>query len=689
VPFLSIAKANAGTIQYLSDPANVDVLTQVLTYHVTTPAACVSNICNNRIDGGINGGQRLPTLEGTSVPVAVLTGDSLASLLPDDIELPGLFLPNLFPLVGIGGFALPFTILGLPMATDGASIDTADIQVLGGIVQTVGSVLVPPSLNLMSDTLGTIQNPKGDFLEYKKLLDQATTVNLQDPDIMYTIVTPSDESFGKRPKGETAYVVANAAQAVVDYNIATGKNTIAGLLETGGGNLGNMVVTVQTLNGRPTLFIDGVRVVGEVESTNGNVLEVEGPVYPQSLTLPTNSVLEVARREGFELFATLLEASGNTLDTEGPFTVFAVADQVLLDAVALNPDLLDEEGMPSEALTQILQNHVVRDPPNALLPYGETYYKDTSYGVSCAGIAVQTDLFAVTIADFCQPRSLETIQGSQLGTVSEGNAALLPCLVQTPQCADLSGLPDLVEDPLKKEYFIGCIVTENCIDPNDIIGGIQRCIPIRGGGVCSSTVSTNPTTLFVCIGAAVAPEPNVDALVQCLLDNTKLDPDWVTLLGSVQICLNDEDKCGGRDLYVEPSNPKAAWTGVDPVGADSFLSNFRSIMRTSAAPVHRAENVVGFGVSNLPATNGVVHEVDGVLIPSSFYEDESSDLPASELNKYIIAMAGITAFVGALSGAMFLYRAKFSKAPTDGLYDDKKDNNAGSPLIVGPRDDDA
>jgi hypothetical protein len=50
----AFATVNAGTLAYLEDPANVDVLTAVLTYHVTGVPYCVAEeICGNPISPGL------------------------------------------------------------------------------------------------------------------------------------------------------------------------------------------------------------------------------------------------------------------------------------------------------------------------------------------------------------------------------------------------------------------------------------------------------------------------------------------------------------------------------------------------------------------------------------------------------------------------------------------------------------
>jgi hypothetical protein len=171
-----------------------------------------------------------------------------------------------------------------------------------------------------------------------------------------------------------------------------------------------------TVNGGK-LFIDDQEVLGEAESTNGNVVEIALPAYSSDLGLPTQNVIEIARQQGFELFATLFDQAGLLADVQegGPFTVFAVDDDTLLAAVAEFPELYPEDGAGgntvSDELRQILMNHVGRAP--RLNPFRETttYYRGVGKaGVSCEGIALPLGPISITLADICLPLTIDTMQ---------------------------------------------------------------------------------------------------------------------------------------------------------------------------------------------------------------------------------------------------------------------------------------
>ena len=348
----AFALVNPGTLAFLRDPANVETLREVLTYHVTAPQVCVEAICPNRITGGIIDYQKVQSVQGSMIDVVAVTGDQLADFLPPDLpELPGLLFPDgLFPLIGINGFGLPFTLLGLPTVVNGATVNTADVVVDGGIVQVISRVLTTDQIPLPADTLGALER----YTDFNKLLDAAGSGvrdTLSNPDVPVTVVAPSNNAYDRAPSGQFPYVLADAARAAdaANYNIAPGVNTIAELLASAPTDLGGMSVTAVG----NTLFIDGAEVVREVASTNGIVLQVTAPVYPSDMTLPTSNVLDVARDAGFGLFADLCDDAGLTrvLNEDGPYTTFAVADEVPTQAaidnqaVEFGRDVLAEAGV--------------------------------------------------------------------------------------------------------------------------------------------------------------------------------------------------------------------------------------------------------------------------------------------------------------------------------------------------------
>jgi hypothetical protein len=180
-----------------------------------------------------------------------------------------------------------------------------------------------------------------------------------------------------------------------------------------------LIVSATVSDGK--LFIDGVNVLGEVESTNGNVVEIAQPAYSSDLGLPTQNVMEIARQQGFTLFAELFDRAGLLAQVEqgkGPFTVFAVDDGALLAAVEEFPELYPADGAGgntvSKELRQILLNHVGVAPQVSLFGDVTTFYRGTGSGIKCEGIALPLgDSLAITIADICLPFSIDTMQVRQ------------------------------------------------------------------------------------------------------------------------------------------------------------------------------------------------------------------------------------------------------------------------------------
>ena len=398
---------------------------------------------------------------------------------------------------------------------------------------------------------------------------------------------------------------------------------------------------------------------------------------------------------------------------DGPFTVFAVSDEVLLAAVEASredgeEDLYPEDGAGgntvSEKLRQILLNHVGVAP--LLLGDSIPFYKgtDTVNGIECGGIALSLvpGVLEVTITDFCSPQSIDTLQGGELGAVSPEGGALLPCILTTEDCLDLTLIPDPVLD---EDYLVGCLVENECLDSLDtIITCVQRIPIINPNPPCGDKLDT------IGIAACLADESRTP--VECITENASPNPGWLGFLTGFGECTSNPDKCGGKELYVDPADAQNQWTQIDPsftgvslidlIGglipagasvkngraqtAESFVSQINRARRTQAeAPL------VDFGlVTNIPASNGVVHQVSAVMEPTSYTDPTPSGGSGTEaVSEEAYAWIALGGTVGVLvSGMAFYQRHQMKKTPlydADGYGEDKP--SMGKPLIQNTEDE--
>ncbi len=221
-------------------------------------------------------------------------------------------------------------------------------------------------------------------------------------------------------------------------------------------------------------------------------------------------------------------------------------------------------------------------------------------------------------------------------------------------------------------------------------------MPLVGTGTCTSTLKTNSRQLNTCLLGAISAPNILDAFVDCLVTHTKLDPGWTAFLGGFQQCLNNPEQCGEKELYVAPDSPYAQWTSVNPdidLNLRDLLPErpeaFDKASLQSALENHRrklenaTESNVQFGtVTNIPASNGVVHQVSGVMIPTYTNEVPPEDPPGTEpVSDEAYAWIALGGTVGVLVGGMAFYqRHQMKKTPlydADGYGDEGK----GAPLI--------
>jgi len=572
-----------------------------------------------------------------------------------------------------------------------------------GIIHTLSGVLLPPDVELLADAYGTVEL-ESEFSDYLSLLtvagDSYREILQTPPPASYTLVASKNTGFASRPTGELPYVLSDPSMAssAVEYNVVEGAFTIDDL--RGMDVLGNMIVST-TGN---AVFLDGVEVIGEELSTNGMVLEVSRPVYPSTMSLPTVNVLDVARDNGFTLFCDLFESAGLTSQVagDGPFTVFAVTDDVLLEAVQADQSLLQEDGTPSDRLRQILLNHVAVPPQLSLLGDSSVFYKGTSSGITCEGLSLDLggllgdgdgDGALITLLDICLPFSIDTLQGSSIGAVSD-SGALLPCLLTEPDCLDIERLPALLNAsfipdpdggpgtfPNADRYFISCALGSGCIDLETGEFDLLNCV------ACGSYA--NFFLLGLCIATA---GDEIEAILQCVIQNTQLDPDWLDFFNTLQTCTQDDAKCGSKELYVSPNDPAAQWTGLDASFDFDIISIILDLLLPTAAQTHikrhlqnNNDTIVEFTeLTNVPAANGVLHEVTGVLLPT--FTNATSPRGTEAVSDEAYAWIALGATVGVLVSGMALYqRHQMKKTPlydAEG-YDDEQPKAGGlnKPLI--------
>lgn len=140
-----------------------------------------------------------------------------------------------------------------------------------------------------------------------------------------TVFAPTDEAFGKLPKGTVESLLADPDRlgAILKYHVVPGRVLAADVvkLDSAKSVLGQ-TLAIDTSNG---VRIDNAHVVKtDIKTSNGVIHVID------SVLIPANDIIETARSAGsFKTLLTALEAADLTgaLQGEGPFTVFAPTDE--------------------------------------------------------------------------------------------------------------------------------------------------------------------------------------------------------------------------------------------------------------------------------------------------------------------------------------------------------------------------
>ena len=296
------AFANAGI-----DPANfntqpeIDALTDILLYHVVSG----------------------------EVPSSAVTDGMLATM--------------------VNGDKIKLEVSNGVVTLDGATVTSADVQASNGIIHVIDSVLTPPV-----DIPATAQSTTiHDSLVAAVIqADLLSTLQGEGP---FTLFAPTDQAF------------SDAGINLADLNTVEGKAILSDILlyHVVSSEVPSSAVTdcmsADAANGQPLSFTVGSGVmvndanvtIADVVSSNGLIHVIDKVLTPSDTP---NDIPRTAQCTGIhDTLVTAVIQGGllETLQSEGPFTVFAPTDQAFADAG------IDLAAVSQSDLADILTYHVV------------------------------------------------------------------------------------------------------------------------------------------------------------------------------------------------------------------------------------------------------------------------------------------------------------------------------------------
>ena len=252
------------------------------------------------------------------------------------------------------GHTLAFSV-GDTVMVNGATVSTADVMTSNGIIHVIDTVLMP--LDHPNDIPRTAQCT-GAHDTLVAAVVQAELLETLQGDGPFTVFAPTDQAFADAGIDLAALDTAEGKETLTEILLS---HVVAGAVPAA--NVSDCM-TADTVSGHTLSFSVGESVmVNGATVTTADVMTSNGVIHVIDTVLtPTdayNDITQAASCTGVHtsLVAALIQAElAETLQGEGPFTVFAPTDQAFADAGIDLAALDTEEG--KETLTDILLFHV-------------------------------------------------------------------------------------------------------------------------------------------------------------------------------------------------------------------------------------------------------------------------------------------------------------------------------------------
>jgi transforming growth factor-beta-induced protein len=401
----------------------------------------------------------------------------------------------------------------------------------------------------------------------------------------FTVFAPTDDAFAALPEGTVESLLEEPEGALKDillYHVAEGAvpaETVV-TLESATTIQGEPVAIAVT-DGEVVLNDSAKVIITDIEASNGIIHVIDAVILPPSMSeaaaeaegemaeeemMEAKSIAEIAAADGrFTTLLAALDAAGlaETFAGEGAFTVFAPTD----DAFAALPEGTVESLLadPQGALTDVLTYHVV----DGVVP------AETVVGLDSATTLLGEDISIMVVEDEVVLNEINKVIATDI-EASNGMIHVIDGVLLPPSSAESAAVPTIVDIAVEDGRFTTLVTA------------------LEAAGLVETLSGEGQFTVFAPVDDAFAalPEGTVESLLQ--------DPQGaltdVLLYHVVDGKVMAEDVVGltaaptlqGQDIAV----------AVDGDG-QVFLNGTVQVI-----------------ITDVEASNGVIHVIDGVLIPA-------------------------------------------------------------------------
>jgi uncharacterized surface protein with fasciclin (FAS1) repeats/uncharacterized membrane-anchored protein YhcB (DUF1043 family) len=254
----------------------------------------------------------------------------------------------------VSGHTLSFSV-GTDVKVNGATVTTADVLTSNGIIHVIDTVLSPTATPNDIPTTAGCTGVHNSLVAAVIQADLLTTLQGDGP---FTLFAPTDQAFTDAGIDLAALDTADGKTALTEILLS---HVVAGSVPS---SAVSDCMNANTVSGHTLSFTVGDNVmVNGATVTTADVMTSNGIIHVIDTVLtPTNAYNDITRAATCtgihtSLVAALVQAElAETLQGEGPYTVFAPTDQAFTDAGIDLAALNTEEGKAT--LTDILLFHV-------------------------------------------------------------------------------------------------------------------------------------------------------------------------------------------------------------------------------------------------------------------------------------------------------------------------------------------
>ncbi|MDX1417527.1 MAG: fasciclin domain-containing protein, partial [Candidatus Promineifilaceae bacterium] len=449
-----------------------------------------------------------------------------------------------------------------------------------GIVHVIDAVLLPPS-NTVVDVV--VNSDVHNTLETAVI--QAELAGALSGEGPFTVFAPTDDAFAALPEGTVEALLEDPEGSLMDillYHVVDGAVPAEAVVtQESVTTLQGEPIAINVENGVVILDETAEVIITDIEASNGVIHVIDAVILPPSMrevakedTMDAQSIAEIATADGrFNTLVAAVQAAGlaETLSGDGEFTVFAPTDEAFaaLPAGMVEALLQDPEG----ALKDILLYHVVE----GAVPAEAVVTADSATTIQGEPVSIKTQNGAVVLNDSANV-VITDIEASN-GLIHVIDAVILPPSM-SDSTAETEMSADMVED---------MSITEIAVADGRFTTLVAA---LEAAGLAETLASEGDFTVFAPVDDAFTALP--DGTLEALLEDPQGDLTDILLYHVVEgavpaetvVTLDSATTLNEQDVTITVNDD-----GV-------FLNDEVQVI-----------------VTDIAASNGIIHVIDGVLLP--------------------------------------------------------------------------